>query len=105
MTEATVTKNRKIQKAPKLFSDELIDQLLAQLQSKGCGVDSRRIGFGRAIEEATGERMLAAELSHQSESEVDQGVAGNHRNGNGKEAIGRSNCWEIMANDPDALAP
>jgi hypothetical protein len=34
MTEATVTKKSKTLKAPKLFSDELIDQLLAQVQAK-----------------------------------------------------------------------
>jgi len=34
MTEETVTKKNKSTKAPKLFSDELIDQLLAQVQGK-----------------------------------------------------------------------
>ncbi|TDY37130.1 hypothetical protein BX592_122131, partial [Paraburkholderia rhizosphaerae] len=34
MTETTVTKKSKNQKAPKLFPDELIDQLLAQVQNK-----------------------------------------------------------------------
>ena len=35
MTESTVTKKSKNPKAPKLFPDELIDQLLAQVQGKG----------------------------------------------------------------------
>jgi len=34
MTDATVTKKSKNPKAPKLFPDELIDQLLAQVQGK-----------------------------------------------------------------------
>ncbi|CAB3774598.1 hypothetical protein LMG29542_07976 [Paraburkholderia humisilvae] len=34
MTEATVTRKSKNTKAPKLFPDELIDQLLAQIQNK-----------------------------------------------------------------------
>lgn len=34
MTDATATKKSKNPKAPKLFPDELIDQLLAQVQGK-----------------------------------------------------------------------
>ncbi|SAK63621.1 transposase mutator family protein [Caballeronia fortuita] len=34
MTEAAVMKKSKNPKAPKLFSDELIDQLLTQVQNK-----------------------------------------------------------------------
>ncbi|VBT50540.1 transposase mutator family protein [Burkholderia pseudomallei] len=35
MTDATVSKKSKNPKAPKLFPDELIDQLLAQVQRGG----------------------------------------------------------------------
>ncbi len=57
MTEATVTKKSKNAKAPKLFPDELIDQLLAQVQSKDAESilgESGLAGWIAATEEATG---------------------------------------------------
>ena len=52
MTEATVTKKSKNPKAPKLFPDELIDQLLAQIQNKDA-------------ESVLGESGLAGQLKKQ----------------------------------------
>ncbi|MGF6439765.1 hypothetical protein QF001_000518 [Paraburkholderia youngii] len=54
MTEATVTKKSKNPKAPKLFPDELIDQLLAQIKNKDAESVLGESGTGRATEEATG---------------------------------------------------
>ncbi|MGF6840595.1 hypothetical protein QF001_004462 [Paraburkholderia youngii] len=59
MTEATVTKKSKNPKAPKLFPDELIDQLLAQVQSKDA-------------ESILGESGLAGQLKKQLFERVQQ---------------------------------
>ncbi|WP_208606643.1 transposase, partial [Caballeronia temeraria] len=80
MTEATVTKKNKSTKAPKLFSDELIDQLLAQVQGKDAELVLGESGLAGQLKKRLAERMLAAELSHHLEAESEQGKAGNHRN-------------------------
>ncbi|MGF6447588.1 hypothetical protein QF002_008464 [Paraburkholderia youngii] len=59
MTEATVTKKSKNPRAPKLFPDELIDQLLAQVQSKDA-------------ESILGESGLAGQLKKQLFERVQQ---------------------------------
>ncbi|ONY75306.1 IS256 family transposase, partial [Burkholderia cenocepacia] len=81
MTDATVTKKSKNPKAPKLFPDELIDQLLAQVQSKDAESILGESGLAGQLKKQLAERMLAAELSHHLETEAEQGKAGNHRNG------------------------
>ncbi|CBW76506.1 Transposase (plasmid) [Mycetohabitans rhizoxinica HKI 454] len=80
MTNATVTKSKNA-KAPKLFPDELIDQLLAQVQSKDAESILGESGLAGRLKKQLAERMLAAELTHHLESEVEQGKDGNHRNG------------------------
>ena len=81
MTEATVTKKSKNPKAPKLFPDELIDQLLAQIQNKDAESVLGESGLAGQLKKRLAERMLAAELTHHLENEAEQGKAGNHRNG------------------------
>ncbi|ONY64057.1 IS256 family transposase, partial [Burkholderia cenocepacia] len=63
MTDATVTKKSKNPKAPKLFPDELIDQLLAQVQSKDAESILGESGLAGQLKKQLAERMLAAELS------------------------------------------
>ncbi|SIT68587.1 Transposase, Mutator family [Burkholderia sp. b14] len=80
MTEAKVKKSKN-PKAPKLFPDELIGQLLAQVQSKDAESILGESGLTGQLKKQLAERMLAAELTHHLESEVEQGKDGNHRNG------------------------
>ncbi|PPB82859.1 MULTISPECIES: hypothetical protein [Mycetohabitans] len=81
MTEATVIKKSKNPKAPKLFPNELIDQLLAQVQSKDAESILGESGLAGQLKKQLAQRMLAAELTHHLESEVEQGKDGNYRNG------------------------
>lgn len=87
MTEATVTKKSKNPKAPKLFPDELIDQLLAQVQGKDAESILGESGLAGQLKKQLAERMLAAELSHHLEAETEQGKAGNHRNGTSPKTV------------------
>ncbi|HXJ94149.1 MAG TPA: IS256 family transposase [Terriglobia bacterium] len=87
MTEATVTKKSKNPKAPKLFPDELIDQLLAQIQNKDAESVLGESGLAGQLKKQLAERMLAAELTHHLENEAEQGKAGNHRNGTSRKTV------------------
>ncbi|MBN3837739.1 IS256 family transposase, partial [Burkholderia sp. Ac-20344] len=87
MTDATVTKKSKNPKTPKLFPDELIDQLLAQVQSKDAESILGESGLAGQLKKQLAERMLAAELSHHLEAETEQGKAGNHRNGTSSKTV------------------
>jgi putative transposase len=82
MTEATsMTRKSKNPKSPKLFPDELIDQLLAQVQNKDAESLLGESGLAVQFKKRLAERMLAAELTHHLEMEAGQGKSGNHRNG------------------------
>ncbi|ABE36215.1 transposase, Mutator family protein [Paraburkholderia xenovorans LB400] len=87
MTEATVTKKSKNLKAPKLFPDELIDQLLAQVQGKDAESILGESGLAGQLRKQLAERMLAAGLNHHLETESEQGKAGNHRNGTSPKTV------------------
>ncbi len=87
MTETTVTKKSKNPKAPKLFPDELIDQLLAQVQNKDAESILGESGLAGQLKKQLAERMLAAELTHHLETEAEQGKAGNHRNGTSRKTV------------------
>ncbi len=87
MTDTTVTKKSKNPKAPKLFPDELIDQLLAQIQNKDAESVLGESGLAGQLKKQLAERMLAAELTHHLESEAEQGKAGNHRNGTSRKTV------------------
>lgn len=79
----STTKKSKKPKAPKLFPDELIDQLLAQVQNKDAESILGESGLAGQLKKQLAERMLAAELTHHLHTEAKQGPAkaGNHRNG------------------------
>jgi hypothetical protein len=74
MTEAAVMKKSKNPKAPKLFSDELIDQLLTQVQNKDAESVLGESGLAGQLKKQLAERMLAAELSHHLATETEQGI-------------------------------
>ncbi len=84
MTEASVTKKSK---TPKLFPDELIDQLLAQIQGKDAESVLGESGLAGQLKKQLAERMLAAELSHHLQAEAEQGTPGNHRNGTSPKTV------------------
>ncbi|MDQ9172501.1 IS256 family transposase [Oxalobacteraceae bacterium R-40] len=77
----STTKKTRKPKTPKLFPDELIDQLLAQVQNKGAESILGESGLAGQLKKQLAERMLAAELTHHLDIEARQGKAGNHRNG------------------------
>lgn len=85
MTEAMNTTKKP--KAPKLFPDELIDQLLAQIANKDAESILGESGLAGQLKKQLAERMLAAELSHHLTTEAKQGKAGNHRNGNSSKTV------------------
>jgi transposase-like protein len=89
MTEAmSKTKKTKV-KAPKLFPDELIDQLLAQVQNKDADSILGESGLAGQLKKQLAERMLAAELTHHLNNEAQQADAkpGNHRNGSSRKTV------------------
>lgn len=88
MTEAmSTTKKTKKPKAPKLFPDELIDQLLTQVQNKDAESILGESGLAGQLKKQLAERMLAAELNHHLDTEARQGRAGNHRNGTSPKTV------------------
>jgi putative transposase len=80
-------KTTKKAKAPKLFPDELIDQLLAQVQNKNAESILDESGLAGQLKKQLAERMLAAELTHHLDTEARQVQAGNHRNGSSKKTV------------------
>jgi putative transposase len=88
MTEVmSTTKKPKKPKAPKLFPDELIDQLLAQVQNKDAESVLGESGLAGQLKKQLAERMLTAELDHHLDTETRQGRAGNHRNGSSPKTV------------------
>jgi putative transposase len=85
----STTKKTKKPKAPKLFPDELIDQLLAQVQNQDAESILGESGLAGQLKKQLAERMLAAELSHHLHTEAKQGPAkaGNHRNGSSPKTV------------------
>jgi putative transposase len=80
-------KTTKKAKAPKLFPDELIDQLLAQVQNKNAESILGESGLAGQLKKQLAERMLAAELTHHLDTEARQVQAGNHRNGSSRKTV------------------
>lgn len=82
----TMNKIKKV-KAPKLFPDELIDQLLAQVQNKDAETILGESGLAGQLKKQLAERMLAGELAHHLATEAVAGKAGNHRNGSSPKTV------------------
>jgi transposase-like protein len=88
MTNAmSTTKKTKKPKPPQLFSDDLIDQLLAQVQNKDAESILGESGLAGQLKKRLAERMLAAELNHHLDTESAQGKSGNHRNGSSRKTV------------------
>ena len=83
----STTKKAKKPKAPKLFPDELIDQLLAQVQNKDAESILGESGLAGQLKKQLAERMLAAELNHHLKTEAGNGPGGNHRNGSSPKTV------------------
>src|SRR6478735_4699788 len=81
------TKKTKKPKAPNLFPNELIDQLLAQVQNKDAESILGESGLAGQLKKQLAERMLAAELSQHLTTEANQGKAGNQRNGTSPKTV------------------
>ncbi|WP_245176358.1 IS256 family transposase, partial [Cupriavidus sp. AcVe19-6a] len=81
------TKKTKNPKAPKLVSDELIDQLLAQVENKDAESILGESGLAGLLKKRSAERMLAAELTHHLAAEAKQGRSGNPRNGTSPKTV------------------
>jgi len=81
MTEPAAKKPRR-RKPKGPFSDELIDQLLAQVKGKDAESLLGESGLVGQLKKQLAERMLAAELTHHLNAEAaDAASAPNHRNG------------------------
>lgn len=87
MTDAMTTRSRKTKaKSHRLFPDELIDQLLAQVQGKDAESILGESGLAGQLKKQLAERMLAAELNHHLTTEAAQ-ATGNHRNGTSPKTV------------------
>ena len=100
-----MTKKSKKPSAPKLFPDELIDQLLAQVQSKDAESILGELGLAGQLKKQLAERMLAAELTHHLEAEAEQGKSGNHRNGTSPKTVITPNGEPPSDSAPTQYAP
>ncbi len=82
MTEVIKEKANEHIKAGRIFSDEVIDQLLAEVEGKDTEAILGESGLAGQLKKRLAERMLAAELTHHLEQEAAQSEEGkNCRNG------------------------
>ncbi len=75
MTITMNPKKPKTQKSPKLFPDELIEQLLAQVEHKDAESILGESGLAGLFKKQLAERMLAAELNHHLASKTERSKA------------------------------
>src|SRR5260364_286452 len=73
----------------KIFSDERIDPLLSQVQSKDAESLLGETGLAGQLKKRLAERMLEAELNHPLAEQSPQGKTGNHRNGSSAKTVSR----------------
>src|SRR5260364_84346 len=71
----------------KIFSDERIDPLLSQVQSKDAESLLGETGLAGQLKKRLAERMLEAELNHPLAEQSAQGKTGNHRNGSSAKTV------------------
>jgi putative transposase len=81
------TKKARERKVKGLFSDELLDQLLAQASGKDAESLLGESGLIGQLKKQLAERMLAAELTHHLSSEATEEGSGNHRNGTSPKTV------------------
>lgn len=85
MTDTTKKARKRKPQGP--FSEDLLDQLLAQASGKDAESLLGESGLIGQLKKQLAERMLAAELSHHLESEAAEQVSGNHRNGTSPKTV------------------
>jgi transposase-like protein len=86
MTDTMKKARKRKPKGP--FSDELIDQLLAQVRGKDAESLLGESGLVGQLKKQLAERMLSAELSHHLKTEAEQAPAEpNHRNGTSAKTV------------------
>ena len=85
MTEETKKARKRKPKGP--FSDEVLDQLLAQVSGRDAGSLLGESGLIGQLKKQLAERMLAAELSHHLAGEAAEEGPGNHRNGSSPKTV------------------
>src|SRR5512135_3694147 len=84
MTETTKKPRKRKPTGP--FSNELLDQLLAQASGKDAESLLGESGLIGQLKKQLAERMLAAELSHHLADAAEE-KAGNHRNGSSPKTV------------------
>lgn len=85
MTEATKKSRKRNPQGP--FSNELRDQLLAQMKGNDAENMLGESGLIGQLKKQLVERMLAAELTHHQAGEVADEKIGNHRNGSSSKTV------------------
>ena len=85
MTDTTKKARQRKPQGP--FSNELLDQLLAQVTGKDAESLLGETGLIGQLKKQLAERMLAAELSHHLTSEAADKGPGNHRNGSSAKTV------------------
>ena len=102
MTEATKKARKRKPSGP--FSNELLDQLLAQVSGKDAESLLGESGLIGQLKKQLAERMLAAELTHHLANEATEEGAGNHRNGSSPKTVLTPNGALDLAIPRDRLA-
>src|SRR5512140_1101039 len=85
MTDTTKKTRKRKPRGP--CSDELIDQLLAQVRGQDAESLLGESGLIGQLKKQLAERMLAAELTHHLANEEPDEGAGNHRNGSSPKTV------------------
>ena len=85
MTEATKKPRKRKPQGP--FSNELLDQLLAQMKGNDAESLLGESGLIGQLKKQLAERMLSAELSHHLAGEAADEKTGNHRNGSSPKTV------------------
>lgn len=85
MTDTTKKSRKRKPTGP--FSNELLDQLLAQMTGRDAESLLGESGLIGQLKKQLAERMLAAELTHHLASEAADEETGNHRNGSSPKSV------------------
>src|SRR5512140_1001450 len=85
MTDTTKKTRKRKPRGP--FSDELIDQLLAQVRGQDAESLLGESGLVGQLKKQLAERMLAAELTHHLKTEAKSSGEPNHRNGTSAKTV------------------
>ena len=87
------------------FSDELLDQLLAQVTDKDAESLLGESGLIGKLKKQLAERMLAEELGHHLTSEATDEGPGNHRNGAAPRRSSRPTAARLISTSRVTVSP